>query len=87
MLLAAAYALAANSPALKDPNAPLLPILTDIRKVAVEMAVAIGLAAQEEGLAPRTSEEVLRQRVAESQWYPDYSRIDLPKSEAVEALP
>jgi malate dehydrogenase (oxaloacetate-decarboxylating) len=72
MLLAAAHALAANSPALKDPNGPLLPILTDIRKVAVEMAVAIGLAAQDEELAPRTSEELLRQRVADSQWYPDY---------------
>jgi malate dehydrogenase (oxaloacetate-decarboxylating) len=85
MLLAAAHALAANSPALKDPNAPLLPILTDLRKVAVEMAVAIGLAAQQEGLAPRTGEEELRARVTESQWYPDYSRIELPELEAVEA--
>jgi len=84
MLLAAARALAANSPALKDPNAPLLPILTDIRKVAVEMAVAIGLAAQAEGLAPRTTEEELRQRVVECQWYPDYSPIELPEPVAVE---
>jgi malate dehydrogenase (oxaloacetate-decarboxylating) len=87
MLLAAAYALAANSPALKDPNAPLLPILTDIRKIAVEMAVAIGLAAQEEGLVPRTSEEELRRRVTESQWYPDYPTIDLQQADAVEARP
>jgi malate dehydrogenase (oxaloacetate-decarboxylating) len=53
MLLAATYALAESSPALKDPTAPLLPVLTDIRKVAVEMAVAVGLAAQKEGLLPR----------------------------------
>jgi malate dehydrogenase (oxaloacetate-decarboxylating) len=85
MLLAAAYALAANSPALKDPNAPLLPILTDIRKVAVEMAVAIGLAAQAEGLAPRTSEAALRQRVLKSQWFPDYSRIEHREPVAMEA--
>jgi malate dehydrogenase (oxaloacetate-decarboxylating) len=84
MLLAAARALAANSPALKDPNAPLLPILTDIRKVAVEMAVAIGLVAQQEGLAPRTTEQELRQRVTESQWFPDYAPVDLPEPEATE---
>src|SRR6266446_5459843 len=38
MMLAAARALAANSPALKDPSASLLPPLTDIRRVAAEIA-------------------------------------------------
>jgi malate dehydrogenase (oxaloacetate-decarboxylating) len=85
MLLAAAYALAANSPALKDATAPLLPILRDVRKVAVEMAIAVGLAAQDEGLAPRTSQEELRRRVVACQWAPAYSGAGL--LEEVEVTP
>ena len=77
MLLAAAHALAENSPALKNPTAPLLPLLTDVRKVAVEMAVAVGLAAQAEGLAPKTSPEELRASVIASQWFPAYSDAGL----------
>ena len=77
MLLAATYALAENSPALKDPSAPLLPVLTDIRKVAVEMAVAVGVAAQREGLAPKTDLAALRSKVIASQWSPAYSDVDL----------
>jgi malate dehydrogenase (oxaloacetate-decarboxylating) len=72
MLLAAAHALAENSPALHDPAAPLLPVLTDIRKVAVEMAFAVGKAAQEEGLAPKTTPEELRRKVEQGQWAPQY---------------
>jgi malate dehydrogenase (oxaloacetate-decarboxylating) len=84
MLLAATYALAENSPALKDPTAPLLPVLTDIRKVAVEMAVAVGLAAQREGLAPTTNPGALRSKVIACQWSPEYSDVDL--SDEVEVM-
>ena len=56
MLLAAARALAGNSPALKDSSASLLPALTDIRRVAAEIAVAVGLAAQKDGVAPKTEQ-------------------------------
>ena len=66
MLLAAARALAGNSPALKDSSASLLPPLTDIRRVAVEIAIAVGLAAQKDGVAPKTTEEELRQRVTDN---------------------
>jgi hypothetical protein len=45
MMLAAARALAANSPALKDPAASLLPPLTDLRRVTAEIALAVGLQA------------------------------------------
>ena len=44
MMLAAARALADNSPAIKDPSGSLLPPLTDLRRVAVEIAVAVGRA-------------------------------------------
>ena len=77
MMLAAARTLGANSPALKDPSASLLPPLTDIRRVAAEIAVAVGLEAQKEGLAPNISETELKRRVAATQWtpaYPNYSK-------------
>jgi malate dehydrogenase (oxaloacetate-decarboxylating) len=72
-MLAAARALAENSPALKDPSGSLLPPLTDIRRVAAEIALAIALEAQKEGFAPKTTEEELRQRVIRNQWTPAYA--------------
>jgi len=72
MMLAAARTLGANSPALKDPSASLLPPLTDIRRVAAEIAVAVGIEAQKDDLAPKTSEQELRYRVTAAQWTPTY---------------
>jgi malate dehydrogenase (oxaloacetate-decarboxylating) len=72
-MLAAARALAENSPALKDPSGSLLPPLTDIRRVAAEIALAIALEAQKEGFAAKTTEEELRQRVNRNQWTPAYA--------------
>jgi malate dehydrogenase (oxaloacetate-decarboxylating) len=72
MMLAAARALAANSPALKDQSASLLPPLTELRRVAVEIAVAAGIQAQKDGVAPEISEDELHQRVLETQWTPAY---------------
>jgi malate dehydrogenase (oxaloacetate-decarboxylating) len=72
MMLAAARALAANSPALKDSCASLLPPLTDIRRVAAQIAVAVGLEAQKHGLTPKLNEDELRQRVTAAQWTPAY---------------
>jgi malate dehydrogenase (oxaloacetate-decarboxylating) len=72
MMLAAARALAANSPAIKDPQGPLLPRLAEIRRVAVEIAVAVGREAQKDNLAPVVSDEELRRRVIATQWTPAY---------------
>jgi malate dehydrogenase (oxaloacetate-decarboxylating) len=72
MMLAAARALGANSPALKDPSASLLPPLPDIRRVAADIAVAVGIEAQRDGVAPKVSEDELRRRVQETQWTPIY---------------
>jgi len=72
MMLAAARALAANSPALKDPSASLLPPLPDIRRVAADIALAVGIEAQRGGVAPKLSEDELRRRVQETQWTPTY---------------
>jgi malate dehydrogenase (oxaloacetate-decarboxylating) len=72
MMLAAARTLAGNSPALKDDSAPLLPPLTDLRRVAAEIAVAVGIAAQKDEVAEQMTEDELRTRVAAAQWTPDY---------------
>ena len=73
MMLAAARELAENSPALKDSSASLLPPLTDIRRVAAQIAIAVGMEAQKAGLAPKLAEDELRQRVIASQWMPAYA--------------
>ena len=86
MMLSAARALAENSPALKDSSASLLPPLTEIRKVATEIALAVGLEAQREGLAPKTSEQELRQRVGQNQWMPAYPSDLAPAASAEQEL-
>jgi malate dehydrogenase (oxaloacetate-decarboxylating) len=73
MMRAAARALAENSPARCDPASPLLPPLTDIRRVAVQIAVAVGLEAQRAGVAPETSEQDLLRQVLKTQWTPAYA--------------
>jgi malate dehydrogenase (oxaloacetate-decarboxylating) len=72
MMLAAARTLGANSPAIKDSSASLLPRLTDIRKVAAEIALAVGIEAQKDGVAPKLAEDELRRRVIAAQWIPAY---------------
>ncbi len=72
MILAAARALGENAPAAKEPDAPLLPALEDLRSVAIEIAVAVGQAAQQENVAPTCSIAELRARVAGEQWLPVY---------------
>jgi malate dehydrogenase (oxaloacetate-decarboxylating) len=72
MMMAAARAVSENSPALKDSNLPLLPSLKDLRQVAVEIAVAVGLEAQRTGFAPETSHEEMRAKAAACQWRPSY---------------
>jgi malate dehydrogenase (oxaloacetate-decarboxylating) len=72
MILAAARALAESSPALQDASASLLPALADLRQVAVHLATADGLEAQRAGVASKTTEEELRQRVMATQWTPAY---------------
>ena len=49
MILAGAKALGDHSPALRDPAASLLPRVRTIREVALEIAYAVALKAQEEG--------------------------------------
>ena len=75
MILAAARTLGDQSPALHDPGASLLPGLANLRAVAAEIAIAVGLEAQRAGVASKTNEAELRQRVAATQWMPAYPSV------------
>jgi len=75
MMIAAAWALAEQSPALKDISAPLLPPLKNIRDVAVEIAFAVAMEAERVGNAGRSDASIaesLRARIVASQWLPEY---------------
>ena len=72
MMLAAARTLAENSPALKDSSASLLPALNDIRRAAAEIAIAVGMQAQRDGVTPKLSQDELRQKIVAAQWVPAY---------------
>jgi malate dehydrogenase (oxaloacetate-decarboxylating) len=73
MLMAAARALAEISPARSDPNANLLPDVTDLRLVSYHVALAVASQAIQEGLAPplHLVGEV-EARVKTKMWQPVY---------------
>jgi len=73
MMIAAARALAEQSPALKDVTAPLLPSLKDIRATAVEIAFAVATEAmRSRNVSDRVSPSALRASIVASQWLPAY---------------
>jgi malate dehydrogenase (oxaloacetate-decarboxylating) len=76
MLMAASRTLAAQCPALSNESADLLPLLDDLPRVSVEIATAVGLQAQAEGVAAPTSEGELRDRIERYRWHADYPSIE-----------
>ncbi len=75
MLVAAARALAAMSPAANGEGYELLPGLDASRNVAKLIAIAVGKAAQAEGRAPESSPEDLERRISANMWFPEYPRV------------
>ena len=76
MLVGAIKALAAEAPALKDPDGALLPDVVDVRDISVKIARAVIRAAQEEGLeqvqdVPDKDEE-LDEWIRAQMWKPMY---------------
>ncbi len=71
MIMAAAEALAALSPALRDPRGCLLPPLDSLREVSLRVAVAVGRQAEREKLAAVTKQEFLEE-LAANVWEPVY---------------
>jgi malate dehydrogenase (oxaloacetate-decarboxylating) len=72
MMIVAARTLAQHSPTAVDPTCSLLPAVSNLRDVALEIAFAVGREAQNAGVASRTSEDELWRRVHASRWDPVY---------------
>jgi malate dehydrogenase (oxaloacetate-decarboxylating) len=75
MFLAAAHALSAYVAANQSLTASLYPSIEMVRDVARRVAVAVGLAAQQEGVAEPMPPEVLEQRVKATMWVPSYPQF------------
>jgi len=72
MMLAAARALGARSPARKDPMAPLLPALDELLGLTPDIALAVAREAQESGVAATSPEDAVRAAIAARFWVPVY---------------
>ena len=76
MLVAAVKAIAAQSPALKDPDKGLVPDVIDVREISVHVAKAVIRQAVEEGLATERGipddEGELEEWVREQMWEARY---------------
>ena len=72
MMRVAAATLGDASPALTDPDQPLLPAWTDVPGVAVRIARAVAAQAVADGVAPQRSDEELVMRIERVRWTPEY---------------
>ncbi|TDX27854.1 NAD-dependent malic enzyme [Modicisalibacter xianhensis] len=72
MLMAASNALAEGAPIVKNGEGALLPSLGDIREISKSIAFAVAKQAQEEGVALKSSDEVIWQAIERHFWYPRY---------------
>ncbi|HET9803435.1 MAG TPA: oxaloacetate-decarboxylating malate dehydrogenase, partial [Candidatus Acidoferrum sp.] len=75
MMMAAGRALGENSPAVTDPTASLLSALKDLPAMARQIAFEVGVEAQRAGAAPAMSSQELRNRIAATQWTPEYPHL------------
>ncbi len=72
MLMSASRALADCSPLATKGEGPVLPELQNIQQVSRYIAIEVAKAAQAAGVAPETSEEILKQAVDDNFWKPQY---------------
>jgi malate dehydrogenase (oxaloacetate-decarboxylating) len=72
MIMAAAKALASLSPSREDKNAPLLPPISDSRRVALVVSQAVAGEAVAEGVAHNDIGEDMADRIREYVWNPVY---------------
>src|SRR3546814_9558712 len=77
MFMAAAKALARLSPAASSSGANLLPPVTALREVAMQVARAVAMQAQSEGSAPEMGSEDLTERIENRVWTPAYTTSTL----------
>lgn len=91
MLVAAVKAIAAQSPALKDPDKGLVPDIMDVREISVQVAKAVIQRAVEEGFATEKDipekDEDLKEWIREQMWEPRYRpliRVEKAKASTYE---
>jgi malate dehydrogenase (oxaloacetate-decarboxylating) len=75
MMRVAAATLGDASPALDNPDMPLLPAWSDVPDVATRIAHAVGVQAVADGVAPKRSDEELAERIAQVRWTPEYPPV------------
>ena len=75
MMRVAAATLGDASPALSDPDQPLLPAWPDVPSVAMRIAHAVAAQAVADGVAPKRSSDELTQRIAQVHWTPEYPEL------------
>lgn len=76
LLVAAVKALAAQAPALKDPEAGLLPDVTNVREISKQIAAAVIKQAVQDELAQEpsipTNDQELEGWISEQMWHAEY---------------
>ena len=72
MFMIASETLAKCSPLVNGDGKNLLPSLNEIRKVSLSIALAVGLQAIKEELAPTISKEQLEKKIKTNFWSPEY---------------
>ena len=72
MMRVAAATLGDASPALADPDQPLLPAWSDVPDIAVHIAHAVAVQAVADGVAPKRTAQELTERIAQVRWLPEY---------------
>ena len=75
MMRVAAATLGDASPALSDPDQPLLPAWPDVPGIAIGIAQAVAAQAVADGVAPKRSDDELTQRIAQVHWTPEYPEL------------
>jgi malate dehydrogenase (oxaloacetate-decarboxylating) len=75
MMRVAAATLGDASPALSDPDQPLLPAWPDVPAVAMRIAHAVATQAVADGVAPKRSDDELTQRITQVHWAPEYREL------------
>lgn len=72
MFMIAAKTLAAHSPTVNDPDANLLPPMTELRHVSLQIAIEVAKEAVSSGFAPFQPEDQIEQLVKNKVWEPVY---------------
>ncbi|HTM85532.1 MAG TPA: oxaloacetate-decarboxylating malate dehydrogenase, partial [Mycobacterium sp.] len=73
MMRTAATTLGDASPALTDPDQPLLPAFEDLPEITTRIATAVAIQAVRDGVAPELSDAQLAVAVRRTRWWPEYS--------------